>query len=81
MPRDNPRRINKRKLLKFSDQIAECKRISDELFRHELAIKALARDGLIYDPETGRILPKPRTDSEKDQRTQTYGSRTGSDCS
>lgn len=60
MPRDNPRRITARKLLRFTGQQADCRMALNELARHETMVQALRRRGVDYDEISGLIKRKDR---------------------
>lgn len=55
MPRDNPHRITKRKLLRFTGQQSQCKEILSKLQRHEHMVAKLERAGWKYDPVKGTL--------------------------
>lgn len=59
MPRDNPRRITKRKLLRFTAQQSECKDILAKLERHDRMVAKLKRAGWNYDPDKGTLEIPP----------------------
>lgn len=59
MPRDNPKRLTRKKLLSFTSNQWDCQQASEALARHERSVKALRRSGLDYDPESGKITKTP----------------------
>lgn len=59
MPRDNPRRITRRKLLRFTGQQADCAKIHAALERHERVVAKLEKAGWKYDPDKGTLEIPP----------------------
>ena len=66
MARDNPRRITRQKLLRYTMQQCECTRIQDLLKRHKRAVQAMNKAGWDYNEDTGAITPKRKTDNERE---------------
>lgn len=60
MARDYPHRITRRKLLKFTGHSMDFQQIKQRLNRHEIVRRALAEQGILYDPETGTFSRKPK---------------------
>ena len=47
MPRDNPRRITARKLLRLTGRQPDCRAMMDKLWRHEVALAKLNRKTVV----------------------------------
>lgn len=72
MPRSNPRRITRKKLLRYTGQQADCKQIQSALDNHDRAVAALKKQGLDWNPDIGRlsVIPDSKTINPEDLKDE-----------